>query len=84
MAIVSLILGIVSILANGLPLLFMFTWLFAIGGMVLGIKAINDCDPHKGCAIAGIIISSLTLMGWLVVIALIVLGITGISFIPFG
>ncbi|MGO2004495.1 MULTISPECIES: DUF4190 domain-containing protein [Micrococcaceae] len=65
MSIASMVLGLVSILAG-------FTGIVPIVGLVLGIIGLRREPAGRGMAIAGIIINSLTLLGWLLLIIFVV------------
>ncbi|WP_332658054.1 hypothetical protein [Brevundimonas sp.] len=74
MAVASLILGIFAICTVWIPVVGLIAWILAPVGLILGILALNrSTGSGKGVAIAGIVCSTIGLLGcigWVVLIGM--------------
>lgn len=72
MSITSLVLGLVSIFSG-------FTFIVPIAGLVFGVIGIKREPAGRGMAIAGLILNSVMLVGWIILIALAIVIFGGLA-----
>ncbi|SKA02919.1 protein of unknown function [Pilibacter termitis] len=81
-AIAALVLGIIGIVGSLIPILNIFSLLLGIVGLVLGILAIlkaNRQGSSKGMSIAGIILSSLTILVAIIINVIVVIAVNEVA-----